>query len=50
MYAGHLGLAVNMITYENRHDLYRIEQVRLGRIVFPHVRGKVLVSVAGAEY
>lgn len=23
---GHLGLAVNMITYEDRHNLYRIEQ------------------------
>ena len=23
---GHLGLAVNMITYDDRHDLYRIEQ------------------------
>ena len=25
---GHLGLAVNMITYDDRHNLYRIEQVR----------------------
>lgn len=23
---GHLGLAVNLITYDDRHELYRIEQ------------------------
>lgn len=24
---GHLGLAINLITYEDRHNLFRIEQV-----------------------
>ncbi len=31
---GHLGLAVNLITYENRLDLYRIEQ-ELGTEIKP---------------
>lgn len=32
---GHLGLAINLITYEDRHNLFRIEQVRL----LPYKRG-----------
>lgn len=28
---GHLGLAINLITYEDRHNLFRIEQVSVGR-------------------
>lgn len=31
---GHLGLAVNLITYEDRHALYRIEQ-ELGTEIQP---------------
>ena len=31
---GHLGLAVNLITYEDRHSLYRIEQ-ELGTEIQP---------------
>lgn len=27
---GHLGLAINLITYEDRHNLFRIEQASLG--------------------
>ncbi len=31
---GHLGLAMNLITYEDRHNLFRIEQVRFDRFLF----------------
>ena len=31
---GHLGLAVNLITYEDRHNLYKIEQ-ELGTEIKP---------------
>lgn len=29
---GHLGLAINLITYEDRHNLFRIEQASLSGI------------------
>ena len=45
---GHLGIAVNLITTENRHDLYRIEK-ELGTTIQP-IPGEIDPSlyVAGA--
>lgn len=31
---GHLGLAINLITYEDRHNLFRIEQVSFERFLY----------------
>lgn len=42
---GHLGLAINLITYEDRHNLFRIEQASLER--FLRCRGVALCSAQG---
>ncbi|CAN0385996.1 unnamed protein product, partial [Hapterophycus canaliculatus] len=44
---GHLGLAINLITYEDRHNLFRIEQASAGLICF--IPGIILARADGAK-
>ncbi|CAN0187212.1 unnamed protein product [Ectocarpus sp. 8 AP-2014] len=48
---GHLGLAINLITYEDRHNLFRIEQVSviLSRTEAGAVVAAVVVVVVASE-